>query len=510
MPPYGGSPDPSGASTPEAYIRALRSLRQWAGQPSLRRLRTVGTAPARYGGCLGELAPSTVSEILNGKRLPRLPRTDFVEAFVRACLVAMHCPRGEAEATIALWLRAWRSLMESDHGSTADVELDAARKLPCLLPRDLPLFVGHDTDIADALRHLRDPDQNVRTVLITGPPGVGKTSLAVRVARLATLEYPDGQLYVDLGGAQREPMEPEVALAIFLAALGGLGARLPESFSERVQVYRALVAHRRLLVVLDNAANAAQIRDLLPSGTGCAVIVTSRTSLAGLDGLRLPVGELPAGPALELLAEMVGADRLHTEPEAAEEIVGFCGGLPMAVWVVGARLAARPHWRLDNVAAALADDRCRLDELTVGDVSVRDSMRLSYDALSPPARRALRLLGLLRVTHFAPSLAATLLDTSIVAADRMLDDLIEVNLLEVTSVRSDHRYRMHELVRLFARERAYGEETAQVRAAARRRMAIATLPVSGPAGGLRMFDPIGYRAGCQEVWPVINSRSALG
>ncbi|MGX7674345.1 NB-ARC domain-containing protein [Plantactinospora sp. DSM 117369] len=414
---------------------------------------------------LDALAPSTVSDILSGRRLPRLPRKEFVESFVRACLVVRNCPLREIEKTAAAWLRSWRRLVGTEREYPSEPEARPA-KGPCLLPRDPSLFVGRDTETTNVLRHLRAPEPGSRTVLIVGRGGVGKTSLAVRVARLASAEFPDGQLYVDLGGTQGAGMDRSVALTIFLAALGVSRSAAPEDFGERLQIYRALVAHRRLLVVFDNAACAAEIRDLLPTGAGCAALVTSRTSLAGLDGVRVSVGELSIAAALELLEGMIGAGRLDAEPDAARQIVKFCGGLPMAVWVAGARLAAGPHRRLSDLAAALSDERYRLDELTVDDVSIRASVRLSYQSLTPVARHALCLLSLMERMTFASASAALVLDLPIAETNRLLDELIDANLLSVTSGPAGNRYHLHDLVRLFAREQERSKEFAQVCAAA--------------------------------------------
>ncbi|MEE6257198.1 AfsR/SARP family transcriptional regulator [Plantactinospora sonchi] len=350
---------------------------------------------------------------------------------------------------------------------------------PCLLPAALPRLVGRADEIDQARRHLVNPAGRPATVVVTGPAGVGKTSFVVRTAHTVAADFPDGQLYVDLRGTQPAPVDQEDVLAGFLRALGVRGQAVPDGLTGRVHLYRTLLARRRVLVVLDNAADARQVDELLPNGAGCAAVVTSRTSLARLHGVRMPLRVLSAGQALTLLADTVGRERITLEPDAAHAIVERCGRLPLAVWVAGARLAARPHWTLDAMARALTDEHHRLDELTVGDVAVRASVELTYRNLDPGAQRALRLLGLLRAGDFAPWALAALLDTALAPAERLLDDLIEVHLVDIDSTGpAGTRYRIHDLVRLVARERAVEEQTPQERAEALRRVIGASLDLA--------------------------------
>ncbi|MGX7673860.1 AfsR/SARP family transcriptional regulator [Plantactinospora sp. DSM 117369] len=350
---------------------------------------------------------------------------------------------------------------------------------PCLLPAALPRLVGRADEAEQARRQLLDPDDRPATVILTGPAGVGKTSFVVRTAHAVAAEFPDGQLYADLRGNAPDPVHQEDVLAGFLRALGVRGQAIPTSHTERVHLYRTLLARRRVLVVLDNAAEARQIDDLLPNGPGCAAMVTSRTSLARLHGVRMPLRVLSAEQALTLLRDTVGVGRVAAEPDSARDIVELCGSLPLAVWVAGARLAARPHWTLAGMARALADEHRRLDELTVGDVAVRASVELTYQILEPEAQRALRLLGLLRAGDLAPWALAALLDTTLADAERLLDDFIEVHLVDVAATGSaGTRYRLHDLVRLVARERALAEEPLPERAAALRRVLGASLDLA--------------------------------
>jgi tetratricopeptide (TPR) repeat protein len=247
------------------------------------------------------------------------------------------------------------------------------------------------------------------------------------------------------------------------------GAAIPEDGEERAALYRAWLADRRVLVVLDNAASEAQVRPLLPGTPGCGVLVTSRARLAGLEGARLVHLDVLEEPqALELLGRIAGAERVAAEPDAAAEIVGFCGRLPLAIRVAGARLAARPGWPLAQLAELLADARGRLDQLAAGDLEVRASLALSYQALSLQQQRALRLLGLLEVGDFSAWLAGPLLGIGHGPAEALVEGLADAQLLELAAIEPTgaSRYRFHDLVRLYARERSAAEDGPQERTAA--------------------------------------------
>ncbi|MEU4269461.1 BTAD domain-containing putative transcriptional regulator [Streptomyces sp. NPDC026092] len=329
--------------------------------------------------------------------------------------------------------------------------------VPRLLPPDLSLFVGRKRELADVYRSF-DGDATTTgpvTLLVTGPAGVGKTAFAVRAAHGLASRFPDGQLHADLRGFGDEPTEPYTVLGTFLRALGASGGSVPGELADRVHLYRTLLAQRRVLVVLDNAADAQQLRDLMPSGGQCAALITSRTTLAEMSGRRITLGVLSSATALALLREMLGPGRTDAEPDAARSIVETCGGLPLAVWVAGARLAARPHWPLSKVARALADEQRKLDELAVGHIAVRASLGLTYQGMSASAQRALRTLALLPGPAFAAWALAALLDVHLDEAEAVLDDLVEVHLVQTGTVGATGiRYQLHDLVRLFAREQA--------------------------------------------------------
>ena len=341
---------------------------------------------------------------------------------------------------------------------------------PAQLPPDVADFTGREEQLTQLLELLRphSPDHAVVITALAGMAGVGKTALAVHVAHRLRERFPDGQLFVDLRGADGVPVDPAGVLARTLRTLGV--ARPPDTLEERVDLFRSRLADRAVLLLLDDAVSEQQIRPLLPGSPTCGVIVTSRNHLAGLAGVRLidlDVFEPPQ--AVELLARIVGADRVAAEPDVAERLVRLCGYLPLAVRIAGGRLAAKPHWSLTRMAERLDDEHRRLDELRLGDLEVRAGVTLSYEALDPAARRALRLLGLLDVPSFAAWVAAAVLGISPADAEDLIERLVEAQLLEVTAENGTYRYRFHDLIRVLARERAEAEDSPADRAAAIRR-----------------------------------------
>lgn len=338
-----------------------------------------------------------------------------------------------------------------------------APPVPAQLPPDVADFTGRDALGGELLALLtrREAPTAVVVSAVAGRAGVGKTALAVHVAQQARAAFPDGQLYVNLRGAQAQALDPSAVLARFLQALGIEPSRVPAEPEERATLFRSLLADRRVLVVLDNAASEAQVRPLLPAGPGCAVLVTSRRRLTGLEGARrLDLDVLDEAEALTLLGRVAGPDRLGDDPGAAATVVAACGRLPLAVRIAGAKLAARPEWTVGDLAARLADERRRLDELRAGDLEVRGSAALSYRTLSAGARRAFRLLGLLDTPDFAAWVAAALLDADLDRAQVLVDDLVDAQLLDETSsdATGTLRYRFHDLMRVYARELAQQDD----------------------------------------------------
>jgi DNA-binding SARP family transcriptional activator len=260
----------------------------------------------------------------------------------------------------------------------------------CQLPASLPDFTGRAAEARVLARHLSAPGAAVS--VISGLPGVGKTALALQVAQQVRSLFPDGQLYACLGGFG-EPRDSQHVLGELLRALGVPPAAIPASGWERTALYRSVLAGRKMLIVADDAASAAQVRPLLPGTPGSAVLVTSRGRLADLDAARvLELGEFAAAEAVSLIGKIVGPARAEAEPGGAAQLAAACGNLPLAVRLAGARLLVRPGMSLSALAASLAQPGRSLSELCVGDQSVADRIAASYRALDAPARRAFRLL----------------------------------------------------------------------------------------------------------------------
>jgi tetratricopeptide (TPR) repeat protein/transcriptional regulator with XRE-family HTH domain len=338
--------------------------------------------------------------------------------------------------------------------------------VPSLLPPSVADFTGREEEAASVLGLLTTDgfEEGPHAVVISavaGKPGIGKTTLAIHVAHRLRDEFPDGQLYVNLQGAQTNPLEPGEVLARFLRALGADGSSIPDGLEERAERYRTLLAGQRVLVVLDNAASEAQVRPLLPGSPTCRVLVTSRARLVGLEGARLvDLDILSPEAAVELLARVAGPARVAAEPEAAAAIVGYCGRLPLAIRIAGSRLAARPAWSLARLAERLADERRRLDELAAGDLEVRASLALSYRALPDQQQQAFRRLGLLDAPDFPAWVAAAVLDLDPARGEDLVDGLVDAQLLELAGedAGGQLRYRFHDLLRVYARERAAAED----------------------------------------------------
>jgi tetratricopeptide (TPR) repeat protein/transcriptional regulator with XRE-family HTH domain len=346
------------------------------------------------------------------------------------------------------------------------------RGAPCQLPADVADFTGREEVLERLHRLVSGREGGAAAVVITaavGKAGVGKTTLAVHVAHQLRPLFPDGQLYVNLRGVEAQALAPADVLGGFLRAFGVDGHSVPDDLDERAGLYRSLLADRRVLVVLDNAADAAQVRPLLPAGADNAVLVTSRSRPAGLAMTEvMDLDVLPPEQAVELLGKIAGAGRVADEPEAARAIAAMCGYLPLALRIVGTKLAAKPHWRLQRLADRLVAQHRRLDELSAGDLEVRASVTLSYQGLGAAERRAFRLLGLLEVPDFAPWMLSALLDIPAAEAEDAVERLADAQLLDVAGedAAGQIRYRFHDLLRLYARERLAAEETAATRLAA--------------------------------------------
>ncbi|GAA2220980.1 AfsR/SARP family transcriptional regulator [Streptomyces indiaensis] len=328
---------------------------------------------------------------------------------------------------------------------------------PAQLPATVPDFTGRSAFVRELGDILTSAEGRVMAVsALAGIGGVGKTTLAVHVAQQARTAFPDGQLYVDLQGAGARAAEPETVLGSFLRALGTADSAIPDSLEERAALYRSVLAGRRVLVLLDNARDAAQVRPLLPGTDGCAALITSRVRMLDLAGAHLiDLDVMSPDEALALFTKIVGEERVASERKAALDVVAACGFLPLAIRIAASRLAARRTWTVSVLAAKLADERRRLDELQAGDLAVKATFELGYGQLEPAQARAFRLLGLADGPDISVTAAAAVLDLPAEDTEDLLESLVDTSLLESAA---PGRYRFHDLVRLYARACAERDE----------------------------------------------------
>jgi hypothetical protein len=435
-----GRPEkPLDANGPVAeFAHDLRALRKRAGNPSYRELARTAL-----------FAASVLSSAASGHRLPTLPVT---LGFVAAC-------GGDTEA----WERRWRQLAArlgvaaepEAAGPPAEVravpqvvphQVPPAPLRPAQLPMGAARFVGRGGELAEAVRVVRGAGRARTPLVISGPIGAGKTAVALQLAEQLAADFPDGQLYADLGAG--DPSDDEVIRG-FLPALGVPPAVLADATVQRVGLFRSLLTRRRLLVLLDNVRDEAQVRPLLGRTTQSQVIVTSRARLLGLDGThRIDLEALPRPDSLALLAALAGADRLALEPGTADELADLCGDLPLAINILGRMIAARPEWSIAYTAELLAEPERLMDTLTVGDVSVRERFAREYQRLAPAARQALHQLGADGARWTTAICLAASLGVPVDAADQLLEALVDAGLLTRATVAG--RYGVSRLVRAFA------------------------------------------------------------
>ncbi|GGS78493.1 hypothetical protein GCM10010156_41510 [Planobispora rosea] len=328
--------------------------------------------------------------------------------------------------------------------------------VPHQIPADVAGFTGREKQTAALLDHLGGPPTGrgpaaTPIAAVTGPPGVGKTALAVHAAQRLAPVYPDGLLYADLRGSGSAPEPPIRVLGRFLRAFGVPGAAVPDDPAECAALYRSLTNDRRVLIVLDDAEGEAQVRPLLPASPSCGVIVTGRPRLVGVGGVRIvDLDRLDTDHAVELLAAVIGHERVNAEPEAATELVRLCDRLPLAVRICGARLAARPRWPLARLAAALREEDRRLDELSVADLDVRDALRQGYARLRPDVRQTLERLARRGPDEFTVGTVAAAYGLTSAAAEEHLEALVDLWLVTADVDHSGRPcYRMDDLTRLF-------------------------------------------------------------
>ncbi len=447
--------DVPGAEVREAVSARLEELRLVGVQELATRLFRLGRAADAVSGLRDAVAAYPLREPL-----------------VARLVLALHWTGRQAEA-LELFHRTREQLVE-ELGVDPGPELrdayqtvlagDTAPKsiergpAPAQLPREHRGFVGRESELSD-LADSRRGDSAIG--LLVGPAGVGKTALALRWAHRVAEEYPDGQLFVNLRGFdETEPLDPRTALIGFLRALAMTDSQIAADLETQAAQYRSLLAGRRVLVFLDNARSAEQVRPLLPGSAGCLVLVTSRHRLDDLvvteGASALHVQTLPEESAENLLAAVLGRHRIEQEPEAVAELVAQCDRLPLALRIAGARLASRPRWTIQSLVDELRDEQHRLSALELPEAGrgIHAALAVSYRELPEGAARLLRRLGLHPGTDLDSYTAAALLDINVVSARTHLRTLAYANLLHEST---PDRYSRHDLVRLFTHQLAAGE-----------------------------------------------------
>lgn len=327
---------------------------------------------------------------------------------------------------------------------------ESADPTPCSLPYDLADFTGRERELSQLLDLAADGER-AGIVGIDGMGGSGKTTLAVHAAHRLADTYPDGQLYVDLRGFTpgEQPLPPDAVVGLLLKALGGPGADTPDDAEGRLALWRSWAARRRLLLVLDNAGDTAQIRPLLSAMPYGFVVVTSRARLVDLDGAQwISLSSLDPAESAALLTRTLGERRVAAEPRAAAALAELCGHLPLALRIATARLRNRPLWTLQYLTGRLRDESRRLKELSSSERSVATTVQLSYQALGAEQQNAFLLLGLHPGADIDRYAAASLIGTAPEEAEELLEALLDVHLLRQREL---GLYSFHDLVRSFAR-----------------------------------------------------------
>ncbi|MDT0615787.1 ATP-binding protein [Streptomyces lancefieldiae] len=353
-------------------------------------------------------------------------------------------------------------------------------------PRGITDFVGRKVELAHlAALAGRAAVMHPVVVAVSGPPGAGKTTLALHAARGFAEHFPDGQLMLDLRGLDDSPPDTAELMLRVLKALGVADRDLAKAGPQgHPELYRQVLAERRCLLVLDNARDESQVRPLLPGAGAGMVVITSRRMLTGLESVhRLPIGELSPADAAAFLTALVGQERADADPVALAEVARRCAHLPLALRVAGNWLGTRTGWTVRRLADRLALEERRLDTLAAGDLRLSAAFDLSYRQLTPTAARLFRLLSLVDGPEVSAAGAAQLTGQPLFDAEDTLEELVETGLLGTDR----DRYRLHDLLRLFARSRLHAEEPSENSEAARSTLHRWLLETAVVAG--RWYEP---------------------
>lgn len=465
------------AGDPAATAGLLRSgLDRWIGTP------LGGVTPHLAGAELPRLDELRIclveewidAEIACGRAARLLPElTALVQAHPlreglhHRRMLALHHAGRRADALAAF--QQARRVLRDELGMDPSKELlaleaeilavetpPAAIVVPAQLPPRTSGFAGRDAESAAIRAAVVRRTDAPPLVLVTGMPGIGKTALAVHAAAASSHAFPDGQLYADLRGADARPAAPHEILAGFLRALGVPARLMPATVEERTAEFRSRTAGKRVLVVLDNTATAWQLEPLLLADPGCATIVTSRSVLPEVESaVRVPLAPLAGPVAATVLANVAGAARLGEDEDegTVATVIEACGGVPLALRIAGAQLAAYPTLGVAELAARLSDESRRMRELVAGQRSVRDSLDASFRLLGRDTRAAMLALAAIGAPTFTGWPLAPVLDVPLTRVDEVLAHLCAMNLLDQAGPGRDGvpRYRMHDLVRAYCR-----------------------------------------------------------
>lgn len=436
-----------------------------------------------------ELASGRNDEVISEVK-GLLPLHPLRERLYRQLMLALYRDGRQAEALEVY--RAARRVLAEEHGldpgpelqelertilasgptTAAERPVELGRSIPRQLPARPYAFVGRSELLREMHQALAEATGSSPVLVISGPAGVGKTALAIAAAYDASEHYPDGQLFAHLRSYDTQRVSSEQVLDQFVRALGVPPATLPPDREALASLYRSHLVGKRILLLIDDAATAGQVEPLLPASPGIGVIVTSRSLLPGLsNGRRFDLAALPPEASELLLCKIVGEARVKAEPEAAATIAGLCGHLPLALRIAGSKLSARRHWQLARMAHRLGDESRRLDELSLSGSGVRASISVSVAALDAQAAKLFPLLGMLGATDFAVWVAGPLLGVEAHRGADVLEELVEAQLVEVQGGAGTRtRYRLHDLVGVFARELLAAQMPEPERTAARRRL----------------------------------------
>ncbi|PPK63679.1 NB-ARC domain-containing protein [Actinokineospora auranticolor] len=403
-------------------------------------------------------------------------------------------------------LRRLHDLVLASRADPAPGVFTPERTVPASpFPADLADFVGRERELADVEAWLDRPAAGAasRVLAVSGPPGIGKTSVAVRLAHRLAERRPDVSLYLDLGGSGPAPLDVGQALHRMLVGLGLPETGIPADLDDRAALLRSVLCGRRALILLDDVADERQVRPLIAGGPTITVL-TSRNPLEGLDGAHhVPLAGLAPGAAVDLLAAVIGPARVAVEPDAAHELVELCALLPLAIRLLATRLATWPRCPLADRVHDLAVAEQRLDLLRAGDRTVRGVLTAAHDALPDPARRLFRRLSLVPGRHFGVDAAAVALGVTPATAGELLRAVVDAGLAQAAP--TPDRYRFHDIVALFAADRCAAEETSADQEKIQADLVSWALTTAARAAGL--LDPSG-RATPDPDSPLRTARAA--